>query len=101
MCGAVLAVQEVLDIVDHKYEYGACIWCGEKEEVQGMLGDVDGDGAVSYLDAMAVLRTTVGLDTMTKEQEALADVDGNGTMDYMDAMMILRYSVGLITQWGK
>jgi hypothetical protein len=42
-----------------------------------------------------VLRASIGLATLTPEQEALADFDGDGGLSYNDALMILRASIGL------
>jgi hypothetical protein len=61
----------------------------------GLMGDVDGDGMLSYNDALTVLRASIGLATLTTEQEALADFDGDGGLSYNDALMILRASIGL------
>ena len=77
----------------HRYAEGFCQSCGV--EMKGLPGDVDGDGALSYNDALTVLRASIGLVTLTPEQEALADFDGDGGLSYNDALMILRASIGL------
>jgi hypothetical protein len=66
--------------------------CGE-EKPAGLAGDVDGSGSVNYQDALMILRYTIGLQTL--EREDLADFDGNGKADYNDALKILRASIGL------
>ena len=62
-------------------------------------GDADGNGEVNYMDAMLVLRHSVGLEELSDAVVALCDVDNSGSLSYMDAMLILRYSVGLITEF--
>jgi hypothetical protein len=80
----------------HVYADGVCKLCGE-EEPQGLPGDADGNGILDYLDAVLILRASVGLYTLDPVAEALSDVNRNGTVDYLDAVLILRASVGLIT----
>ena len=63
---------------------------------EGARGDADNNGTVNYMDAMLVLRHSVGLETLKDEIVIRCDVDGSGALSYMDAMLILRYSVGLI-----
>lgn len=82
-----------VQILDHLYADGFCGRCGA--EMKGIPGDVDGDGMLSYNDALTVLRASIGLATLTPEQEALADYDGDGGLSYNDALMILRASIGL------
>ncbi len=65
------------------------------EQPEGILGDVDGNGKLTYNDALLVLRASISLETLTLEQEILADFDGNGTINYSDALKILRASIGL------
>ena len=78
----------------HHYKDGVCRICGSEEQ-QYRFGDADGDGEVGYMDALLVLRFSVGLAELDAAALAVADVDGNGVVDYMDAMKILRASVGL------
>lgn len=56
-------------------------------------GDVDGDGVVSALDALAALKFTVGKITLTDAQKAAADVDGDGEVSVLDALAILKSTV--------
>ena len=60
------------------------------------LGDVNGDGYIDAADALLCLRTSVGLITLTPEQEAAADVNHDGLIDAGDAILILRYDARLI-----
>lgn len=60
------------------------------------LGDVNGDGYIDAADALFCLRASVGLITLTPEQEAAADVNHDGLIDAGDAILILRYDARLI-----
>lgn len=60
------------------------------------LGDVNGDGYIDSADALLCLRASVGLITLTPEQETAADVNHDGLIDAGDAILILRYDARLI-----
>lgn len=60
------------------------------------MGDVNGDGYIDAADALLCLRASVGLITLTPEQEAAADVNHDGLIDAGDAILILRYDARLI-----
>ena len=60
------------------------------------LGDVNGDGYIDAADALLCLRASVGLITLTPEQETAADVNHDGLIDAGDAILILRYDARLI-----
>lgn len=60
-----------------------------------LLGDVDGDKKTNPIDALTILRYSVGLtDTI---DEKLADVNSDGTVNSADALVVLRMCVGLYT----
>ena len=61
----------------------------------GIRGDADGNGIINYMDALLVLRHSVGLEVLTGDAVECCDVDRSGDLSYMDALLILRYSVGL------
>lgn len=63
------------------------------------LGDADCNGDINYMDALLVLRHSVGLEDLRKDIVSFCDVDNNSEINYMDALLILRYSVGLITEF--
>ncbi len=64
-----------------------------------MLGDVNQDEYIDYLDAMTALRYDAELITLTDEQLNLGDVNGDGSVDSLDAILILRYDAGLIDRF--
>lgn len=59
-----------------------------------VLGDVNGDGEATALDAAIILRYTVNLYTMTDIQLKAGLIGGAGLPTALDAAKILRYSVG-------
>ena len=61
-----------------------------------MLGDADGDGSVTIVDATAIQRTIAELTTKAFVADA-ADVDRDGTVTIMDATAIQRYIAELST----
>ncbi len=60
-----------------------------------VMGDVDGDKAVTSADARMVLRASVGLESPDAKQSECADTDYSCTITAADARTVLRYSVGL------
>ena len=70
-------------------------FAGTAFALEGLLGDVDGDGKYAATDARLALRAAVKLETLTEEQTARADVDYSGTVTAQDARTILRASVKL------
>ena len=59
-----------------------------------MLGNVDGDGEVSILDATMIQRTLASLPVESFDINA-ADVDGDGEVSILDATYIQRYLAGI------
>lgn len=60
-------------------------------------GDVNGDYTVDAIDALMVLRASVGKETLTTEDMNYTDINGNGAADAQDALSILQYLTGKIT----
>jgi len=58
----------------------------------GLCGDVSGDGKITAADALAVLRTAVGLGVCA---EQVCDFNGSGTITASDALAVLQVAVGL------
>ncbi len=57
-------------------------------------GDVDGDGKLSALDAVKLLKYSTGLETMTNT--SMGDINADGAANAMDAVIILQKTVGLL-----
>jgi len=58
------------------------------------LGDVNGDGVITNLDALILLQAINDLYNMSAEEFARADLDGNGELQAKEAMRILDYVSG-------
>ena len=62
-----------------------------------LLGDYDGDDNITSDDALAVLRLSIGLETIDDDDERtfpVSDYDKDDELTSNDAMLILRVSVG-------
>lgn len=59
----------------------------------GVLGDVDGDGAVTISDALMIMRNAMQLLEFTPAQAAAADMDGDGLITVEDALTALRAAI--------
>ena len=57
-------------------------------------GDVNVDGKVGAKDALSVLRSAVGKETLTAKQKEAADLNADGKIDAKDAQKILKQAVG-------
>lgn len=57
-----------------------------------MLGDVDGNGKITAMDARTVLRAAAKIETLPEKYVVAADVNFDGKVTAMDARMILRAS---------
>lgn len=60
-------------------------------------GDVNGDGRISSVDALMLLRAINGRLNLTAEQFARADINGDGELTAAEAMRILQYANGKIS----
>lgn len=59
-------------------------------------GDVDGDGNITALDAVTILKAVIGETTLdTYELKAASDINGDGWVRADDAAAILKYIVGM------
>ena len=71
----------------------------DPEPVQGnLMGDVDGDGLITTVDSLLVLRNSVGIQSFDETQLTAADVDGDGLITSSDSLFILRYCVGFVEE---
>lgn len=72
-----------------------------KSETSGyILGDADGNGIVTILDATYIQRALVGVSVPADFSEVAADVDGDGNMTILDAVYIQRYLVGVAVPYA-
>ena len=74
---------------------GAIAFCSFVLYDTSRMGDVDGDGEITILDAQKVLTAYVeqmtGGDGLTPEQAKAADIDKNGAYTAVDAQYIMTY----------
>ncbi len=59
------------------------------------IGDPTGDGTITSQDAVFVLRSAAGLETLDDDLRTACDVNGDGSVNSADAVSILRYIAGL------
>ena len=64
-----------------------------------MLGDVNGDGNISVLDATLIQKYIAGLVTFSNTQKAAADVNNDGSVSIVDATLIQKHIAGLIDKF--
>ena len=66
----------------------------DTDDVQYMIGDVNGDGRVSVVDALIVQRYLCGLTELTDSQRLSADIDGSGDFNMTDVILIMETALG-------
>lgn len=59
-------------------------------------GDVNTDNKINSLDALQILKASVGSISFNAEQKQLSDVNSDGSTNSMDALKVLQYAVGKI-----
>ena len=69
-------------------------------EKQQILGDVNEDGEINFLDAIMVLRYDAEIIELEESQLKAADVNGDGEVNFLDAIMILRYDAEIISSFN-
>lgn len=67
--------------------------------VSGRLGDVDGDGDITILDATSVQLHIASLKFLTADELSRADTDGDGEISIMDATAIQLFVAKIITEF--
>ena len=70
---------------------------GSGEIVVAVKGDADGDGEVSSVDALHVLRCAAGNQEFDEASALICDVNGDGELTSTDALQLLRVSAELRT----
>ncbi|MBQ8860809.1 MAG: dockerin type I repeat-containing protein [Ruminococcus sp.] len=68
------------------------------EEPEILLGDVDGDGYITILDATLIQRHVAKKIILTETQMLIADVDENSIVTIIDATIIQRFVAKKITE---
>lgn len=60
------------------------------------VGDLNDDGYVNSLDAVMILKYSVGEAELTETQLRRGDIDSSGTVDAVDALTVLKISLGIV-----
>ncbi len=71
----------------------------QEPDPQGMPGDINNDGRVNIQDAVLVIQSILGYESLTADQRERADVDGNGRIDVNDANLIIQMTLGHISRF--
>ncbi|MBR2876595.1 MAG: dockerin type I repeat-containing protein [Clostridia bacterium] len=92
----VLAILLVVSIISSCFMMGIS---SSALSVQGLRGDINGDGAVNENDAIKALRIAAGIESSSIPEEVflLCDINGDGYISVFDARQILRAVAGLIS----
>ena len=90
---------EVVRYEDNNYAVSLTFTTPSAEEGSYLLGDADGDGTVTILDATAIQRTLASLTTQSFVEKA-ADADEDGGVTILDATAIQRWLASLPTHEG-
>lgn len=61
-----------------------------------IYGDVNNDKKVSTVDAVLIMRNTLGLNDLSADTAVRADVDGDGSVTIKDSIYVLRYMCGIL-----
>ncbi|MBR3835646.1 MAG: SH3 domain-containing protein [Clostridia bacterium] len=77
-----------------KFAYNGKVGWFRKNSCVVNLGDVDANGAVNSVDALAVLQTATGTKTLTSKQKEVADFNGDGSVNSIDALTVLQVTTG-------
>lgn len=64
-----------------------------------LMGDVNGDRAVSETDAMIIMQAAGGKTTITGDNSLAADVNRDGEVNTSDALAVLQYSTNKLTSF--
>ncbi|NQT25810.1 hypothetical protein HQ585_10670 [candidate division KSB1 bacterium] len=77
------------------YDEGLYARCIPEDNVCGILGDVNRDGAVNSSDALIIMSCDVGMDVSLFCPMSCGDVNDDGFVNSTDALIILSYDVGM------
>lgn len=66
------------------------------KEIQEKIGDVNGDGSISIIDATMIQRHLLKMVQFSEEQKAKADINKDGQINIMDSTLLQRKISGLL-----
>ena len=82
---------------DHVYVYEDHILFYTIPFLCRMWGDADGDGELTTVDAVLIMRYALGIGEIDEDDlDPWCDVNGDGAWDFTDALLILRKTLGVI-----
>jgi hypothetical protein len=58
-----------------------------------VMGDVDGDHQVTSVDALLIMRYSLGIVSLSASELRAADLNGDGIVDSVDALIVLRLAL--------
>ena len=64
-----------------------------------LYGDINNDGDINVVDAVAVMRHILELEELTKHQVLAADVNNDGEVNVIDVSLIMHKALGLIEEF--
>ncbi len=67
-------------------------------ETNVLLGDVDGDGEITALDALMIMRYALGLIDLNGDALKAADWNGDGEITANDALNVMRVAMGIYSR---
>jgi len=62
-----------------------------------LLGDVNGDGAITTVDLIRIAKHVLGTKTLSNKQQKVADVTGDGKITNADVIRVAKYIIGAAT----
>ncbi len=78
---------QLVSITDNVVKFDSCE--GRSDPEPSLIGDVNGDNAVTTVDARLIISYLIGEGSLDEAQVAIADHDGNGTVNTGDVRSIL------------
>lgn len=67
---------------------------------QSVIGDANGDGVISIVDATLIQKYLANLENFDDEQLSVADANGDGKITIVDATQVQKYIAGIIPSLG-
>lgn len=64
--------------------------------VEGVSGDVTGDGEVKLTDAINIQKASLSMKSLTAKTTVTGDVNGDGKISVIDAILVQKMSLGMI-----
>ncbi len=75
-----------------------CVFMLTGAAADAAIGDLDGDGRVTFDDAQLIFDYVSGVGSLTREQLSCADIDGDGRVTAADAAQVFHYVTGVLRE---